>query len=41
LTLLRFEQLGKVYETPRGPYTVLENINLDVHKGTSKNQNLA
>ena len=31
--LLRFEQLGKVYETPRGPYTVLENISLDVHKG--------
>jgi bicarbonate transport system ATP-binding protein len=31
--LLRFEQLGKVYETPRGPYTVLENINLNVGKG--------
>ena len=31
--LLRFEQLSKVYETPRGPYTVLENINLDVCKG--------
>jgi bicarbonate transport system ATP-binding protein len=31
--LLRFEQLGKVYETPRGSYTVLEDISLDVHKG--------
>lgn len=31
--LLRFEQLSKVYATPRGPYTVLENINLDVYQG--------
>jgi bicarbonate transport system ATP-binding protein len=31
--LLRFEQLGKIYETPRGPYPVLENINLEVCKG--------
>ena len=31
--LLRFEQLGKVYATPRGPYPVLENINLEVNQG--------
>ena len=31
--LLRFEQLGKVYPTPTGPYPVLENINFDVHQG--------
>jgi bicarbonate transport system ATP-binding protein len=31
--LLRFEQLGKVYATPRGPYPVLENINLEVAQG--------
>ncbi|MEI8249603.1 MAG: nitrate ABC transporter ATP-binding protein [Synechococcus sp. ELA057] len=31
--LLRFEQLGKVYPTPSGPYPVLENINFDVHQG--------
>jgi len=31
--LLRFEQLGMVYPTPRGPYPVLENINLEVNQG--------
>ena len=31
--LLRFEQLSKVYTTPRGPYPVLENINLEVAQG--------
>ena len=31
--LLRFEQLAKVYATSRGPYAVLENINLEVAKG--------
>jgi bicarbonate transport system ATP-binding protein len=31
--LLRFEQLGKTYDTPRGPYPVLENINLEVCRG--------
>ena len=31
--LLRFEQLGKDYATPRGPYPVLENINLEVAQG--------
>ena len=31
--LLRFEQLSKVYATPRGPYPVLENINLEVAQG--------
>jgi len=31
--LLRFAQLSKVYSTPRGPYPVLENINLDIAKG--------
>jgi bicarbonate transport system ATP-binding protein len=31
--LLRFKDLGKVYDTPRGSYTVLEDISLDVYKG--------
>jgi bicarbonate transport system ATP-binding protein len=31
--LLRFEQLGKVYPTPSGPYPVLENINFAVNQG--------
>ena len=31
--LLRFESLSKVYATPRGPYPVLENVNLDVAQG--------
>ncbi|NBP25825.1 MAG: ATP-binding cassette domain-containing protein, partial [Proteobacteria bacterium] len=31
--LLRFEQLGKVYPTPAGPYPVLENINFEVNQG--------
>jgi bicarbonate transport system ATP-binding protein len=31
--LLRFEQLGKVYPTPAGPYPVLENISFDVQQG--------
>ncbi|MFM9110573.1 MAG: nitrate ABC transporter ATP-binding protein [Prochlorococcaceae cyanobacterium] len=31
--LLRFEQLGKVYPTPKGPYPVLADINLDVNQG--------
>jgi bicarbonate transport system ATP-binding protein len=31
--LLRFNQLGKVYATPAGPYPVLENINFEVNKG--------
>lgn len=31
--LLRFEQLGKVYPTPAGPYPVLENINFTVNQG--------
>jgi bicarbonate transport system ATP-binding protein len=31
--LLRFKDLGKVYDTPRGAYTVLENIDLDIYKG--------
>ena len=29
-TLLRFEQLGLTYSTPKGPYPVLENVNLEV-----------
>jgi len=33
MPLLRFEQLGKVYATPRGPYPVLANINLEVNQG--------
>jgi bicarbonate transport system ATP-binding protein len=31
--LLRFTELGKVYPTPRGPYPVLENVNLEVQQG--------
>jgi bicarbonate transport system ATP-binding protein len=31
--LLRFEQLGKVYATPAGPYTVLDKINFEVNSG--------
>ncbi|MEB3318789.1 MAG: nitrate ABC transporter ATP-binding protein [Cyanobacteriota bacterium] len=31
--LLRFNRLGKTYPTPKGPYTVLENIDLDVAEG--------
>ncbi|MCP9815342.1 ATP-binding cassette domain-containing protein [Synechococcus sp. GreenBA-s] len=31
--LLRFEQLGLAYPTPKGPYPVLENINLEVQSG--------
>jgi bicarbonate transport system ATP-binding protein len=31
--LLRFEGLGKIYPTPKGPATILENINLDVAQG--------
>ncbi|MFM8277386.1 MAG: nitrate ABC transporter ATP-binding protein [Cyanobium sp.] len=31
--LLRFNQLGKVYATPAGPYPVLDNINFEVNKG--------
>jgi bicarbonate transport system ATP-binding protein len=31
--LLRFEQLSKVYATPRGPYPVLADINLEVNRG--------
>ncbi|MCS5700658.1 nitrate ABC transporter ATP-binding protein [Cyanobium sp. FGCU-52] len=30
--LLRFEQLGKVYPTPAGPYPVLENISFEVNQ---------
>ena len=33
LPLLRFEQLSKVYATPRGPYPVLADINLEVNRG--------
>jgi bicarbonate transport system ATP-binding protein len=33
MPLLRFEQLSKVYPTPRGPYPVLENINLEICQG--------
>ena len=32
-TLLRFEQLGMAYPTPKGPYPVLENINFEVQAG--------
>jgi bicarbonate transport system ATP-binding protein len=32
-TLLRFEQLGLTYPTPKGPYPVLENVNLKVRAG--------
>jgi bicarbonate transport system ATP-binding protein len=31
--LLRFEDLGMVYPTPRGPYPVLETINLQINQG--------
>jgi bicarbonate transport system ATP-binding protein len=31
--LLRFEQLGMAYPTPKGPYPVLENVNLEVQAG--------
>jgi bicarbonate transport system ATP-binding protein len=31
--LLRFERLGLAYPTPKGPYPVLENINLEVQAG--------
>lgn len=31
--LLRFEQMGLTYPTPKGPYPVLEGINLDVQAG--------
>ncbi|MGB5135331.1 MAG: nitrate ABC transporter ATP-binding protein [Prochlorococcaceae cyanobacterium] len=31
--LLRFEQLGLAYPTPKGPYPVLEDINLEVQAG--------
>lgn len=31
--LLRFEQMGLAYPTPRGPYPVLEGVNLDVQAG--------
>ncbi|MFN5160805.1 MAG: nitrate ABC transporter ATP-binding protein [Cyanobacteriota bacterium] len=31
--LLQFTELGKVYPTPRGPYPVLENVNLEVQQG--------
>ena len=31
--LLRCEQLSKVYATPRGPYPVLADINLEVNRG--------
>ena len=31
--LLRFEGLSKVYPTPRGPYSVLQDVNLDVQQG--------
>jgi nitrate ABC transporter ATP-binding subunit len=30
---LSLRNVGKVYETPRGPFTVLENISLDVAEG--------
>ncbi len=31
--LLRFNDLGKVYPTPSGPYPVLEGVNLEVQEG--------
>jgi bicarbonate transport system ATP-binding protein len=31
--LLRFEQMGLAYPTPKGPYPVLEGVNLDVQAG--------
>ena len=30
---LLFRDLGKVYPTPKGPYSVLENVNLEVNAG--------
>jgi bicarbonate transport system ATP-binding protein len=30
---LTIENVSKIYPTPKGPYTVLENINLDVQEG--------
>lgn len=33
LPLLRFEQMGLAYPTPRGPYPVLKDVNLDVRAG--------
>jgi len=33
LPLLRFEQMGLAYPTPKGPYPVLEGVNLDVQAG--------
>lgn len=33
VTLLRFEELGLTYPTPRGPYPVLEGINFEVQAG--------
>ena len=30
---LKFENVGKVYPTPKGPYPVLQNINLTVEEG--------
>ena len=33
MPLLRFEQLCKIYDTPRGPYSVLDNVNLEVNQG--------
>ena len=32
-TLLRFEELGLTYPTPKGPYPVLEGINFEVQAG--------
>ena len=32
-TLLRFEHLGMAFPTPKGPYPVLENVNLEVAAG--------
>jgi bicarbonate transport system ATP-binding protein len=31
--LVRFEGVGMAYPTPKGPYTVLENINFEVNNG--------
>ena len=31
--LLRFEAMGMAYPTPKGPYPVLENVNLEVQSG--------
>ncbi len=32
-SFLKFENVGKVYPTPKGPYPVLQNINLTVEAG--------